>query len=643
MNTKNETFNKYYRLFIEAKGIHENIFSDRIERRLNIYYGTENVLEFSNSARKFSKKKVPPFRRMAYELVEAQIDTSIPLPRVTPLYSDDTLIAANLEEFLGLYLENIHGQDENDIAEREVRIQGACVFFVDWDELASTSRTKGSPYYKVLKVKDFIPQPHIEKEDDLEYAFVLSTTTVNKVKELYGVDVEPDGGSLTSVDLVTCWYLNEKREVSKMIWTAQNLEIVQDENNYYARKRKVCKTCGQDWDSEGRTCSHCGGRSFVFIDKGDTFELPDDLMRLDTARPEQGPQAYLPKGTEVKRFKINKLPFVIQKNISDAKGGIYGISDIDMLEETQDAGNKIINKILENIMGGGSIVTLPNNATFDNQAGTLKTVRISDVRQKNLVGVYNIQANVQQDDILNDRLYQYGRQIVGVTDSYQGKRDPTAESGRAKEISAMQTASRLESKYINKISAYSRLYKKIFEFFLAFSDDRVRIVRPYIGSETQEATFSKYNFVVELNGEVFLNNDFLFSTNGSYTLSNKKETLWKATMDNFYNGGLGNPADPRTIKSYWQIMARYDYPLATKFLQIIEANQPLIPPELEQALAQNPQLIQELMNVLGAKQIIAEEKSAEEQEMAADILNPERKVKRESEEKEKETKKETKK
>ena len=615
-------FVKYLDLFLEAKGYKETNYDYRLERRLDIYYGTDKTKDFSNPNRQYSSKKVHPFRKVVFEMIESQVDTSIPLSKVTPFYVDDSLLASATEEFLNLAIESKGMYDKNDVTERESRLNGAVIYQVDWDERAGSSRRQGDFTINVIRFKDFIPQPYIEDENDLEYAFVRSTTTTRKVKELYGTEVEPDNGTKNSINLITCWYINDDGKVSKMIWTEQRQQLLIDYDNYYSRKIKACAECGTPIENGEKQCSVCGSKKHRLVDLSDTFELEEDLYLFNTDKPNIEGEVYLTKGTPVRRYSIKHLPFVVQRNITDPKGSLYGLSDADLLEEAQDGVNKLVNKMLENVMSGGSIVTIPNNATIEHRAETLKIVRISDIRQKNLIDVHAIQANTQQDDILNSRMYEFARQTVGITDSFQGKRDTTAESGKAKEISAMQTAGRLESKYINKLSAYGRIYRKIFEFLLSFSDERRRIVQPYNNSAVQEATFSKYAFIVKDEGEAFLNDDFIFATNGSYALSNKKEALWNTTTQAFMGGTFGNPADPMVVRMYWQLMARYDYPLASKVLQQLDALPSNIPIEILQALSQNPELINELGTMLEAKAQNADEDGKANVENTKKALRP---------------------
>lgn len=615
-------FDKYYDLYLEAVSSCAQR-DDKIKRRYELYYGTAQSLDFSNPNNKYLSKKQLTLRKMCFELIESQVDVSIPLAKITPRYADDALRAADLEEYLNLEADRINSEDINDIAERETRIQGTGVYLVGWDERLGNRRRNGDLYIDFIRLGDFYPQPYVENPEELEYAFFHKTSTIQKVKQIYGKDVAPDGGTKTSVDLVICWYINDDGDVSKLVWARQTNTVLLDIPNYFARKVKICSKCGELWGAKQKICPICGNQSSKQIDINN-ITLPEDLMISETGNPPVPPKLYLAQGAPIEIYRIQKLPIVIRHNIAQAGGSLYGISDVDLLEEAQDAGNKILLKMAENVMMGGTIVTLPANTTIDNAAGSLKKVRIQDPRQKNLIGVYGMQSTIQQDDIMQDRTYQIGRQAVGVTDAYQGKRDPTAESGKAKEISAMQTAGRLESKYVDKTTAYSKIYRKMFEFLLAFSDEKRRIVKPYVGIDNvSEATFSKYNFVVATdNGGGYFNDDFIFATNGSYILSNKKESLWQATTQSFMSGAFGNPQDPRVVFIYWNIMNRYQYPLAGKVLEFLQANTNRLPPELEQALLANPELMEQLMALIQAKQNIQKNKFESDTKANQAILDP---------------------
>lgn len=95
------------------------------------------------------------------------------------------------------------------------------------------------------------------------------------------------------------------------------------------------------------------------------------------------------------------------------------------------------------------------------------------------------------------QIYEEARQVIGITDSFQGRKDTTATSGTAKEFSAAQAAGRLESKRVMKDAAYAALFEAMFKFKLAYADEPRPVVShdieggPSTGSLTATTSSSK--------------------------------------------------------------------------------------------------------------------------------------------------------
>ena len=68
--------------------------------------------------------------------------------------------------------------------------------------------------------------------------------------------------------------------------------------------------------------------------------------------------------------------------------------------------------------------------------------------------------------------------------------------------------------------------------------------------------------------------------------------MWQETQDKLINGALGDPADPRTLTLYWNMMDQQQYPLAKLALAGIKDNSQHLPHELEKLLVENPELLQ---------------------------------------------------
>jgi ribosomal protein L32 len=367
-----------------------------------------------------------------------------------------------------------------------------------------------------------------------------------------------------------------------------------DEEAYELRRIKVCKECGETIIEE-TICPVCGSTKFKY-ESTETEVLTEDIVKGDPSQP--GSEQVIAKaGTSIPFYTIKQLPFVVRKNISDDES-FYGISDIDLLEENQESMNKILTKMEENILKAGSFVTKPKGVNIPDTDETLKIVTLNDPNQMKAFSVQTVQANMQQDNILQEEFYQMGRDTLGITDSYQGKRDPTAESGKAKQIAAGQSAGRLESKRRMKDAAYADLYKLMFKFLLAYCDEKRTYARVTPSGEYIEGSFSRYNYLDGTLGNVYYNDRFLFSVDSASILSTSREAMWQETLANFQSGTFGNPQDPQSLLLFWNTMKGLNYPLANQALASLQQRQNQLPFEMQQAIMQNPQILQAVQQVL---------------------------------------------
>ena len=280
----------------------------------------------------------------------------------------------------------------------------------------------------------------------------------------------------------------------------------------------------------------------------------------------------------------------MRNNVSDPKS-LYGISDIDVLENCQESNNKLLTKMEQNVLKGGSIITVPDKTRIDLNDDTLKVLPVKDPKLAAIFDVKNVQASIQQEDILQQRMYDNGRTALGITDSYQGKRDPTAESGKAKEVAAAQSAGRLESKKRMKEAAYADIYELMFKFLLAYCDEKRTYSRMTPEGKYIKGKFSRYNFINGEPGAIYYNDRFLFSVDSASILSTNREAMWQETTANFQAGTLGNPADPMTLTLYWNMMKDLGYPLAKTALASLQQRSQMLPYEMQQAIMQNPELL----------------------------------------------------
>lgn len=582
-------FHYWYDLYIDAKSKRKEI-DRRIERRDKLYKGTGEVRDVNTG--EISTKKAICLRNLCFELIETQINNSVPLPKVTPRDSEDIDLALELEGYLKSEMDRIQSETMNDKSEREVYKQGTGFYLVGWDNDKTTPITRGELSVKFLPLKCVYPQPGISSIEEAEYIFTEEMVSVKKIKNLYNVEV-PESGSYRGMNiLVTAYYLNKDGYLSKFGWVDD--VVVFDYDYYELRQFKKCSKCGTYIDDEIE-CPTCNSKKFEWVAETEEL-LEEDIIKWDKEDPRNS-EILAKKNSTIPYYKIKQLPFVLRVNISDTNS-IYGISDIDVLENNQESLNKILTKIQQNVLKGGAILTVPNNVNVPNTDESIKIIKIKDPTQAKTFSVQTFQPNIQQDDIFQDRSYNFARSTLGITDSYQGKRDPTAESGKAKEISAAQASGRLESKRRMKDAAYADLYKLMFKFLLAYCDEPRTYTKISPTGEHLKGKFSRYNFLNKYKDKLYYNDRFLFSVDNASILSTNREAMWKETLSNFQAGTFGNPVEPQTMLLFWNTMKGLGYPLAQEALSSIMQRNQQLPYELQQVIMQNPEILNQLQTLI---------------------------------------------
>lgn len=564
----------------------------QIKRRNELYDGIAQPIDPKTG--RTVKKKADCKRNMCFELVETQINNAIPRPKVTPRDPINVDLAIDLEGYLQMEMDRLSSEEMNDSAERGTLKQGTAFYLVGWDETQSTPTTSGEIFVRYYPMDRVYPQPGINEIKEAEYIFVKDLVSVKKIKDIYGVTV-PEGPEFKGMNtLITVYYYDKRGNVSRYGWIENTDIVVFDEEDFEIRKVKVCKECGEKLYNK-EICPKCGSDKYEYVSM-ESETLTEDIVKGDPSSGET-PEVIAKKGTSIPYYKIKELPFVIRKNIS-ADEKLYGVSDIDLLEGNQISMNKVLTKMEENILKAGSFVTIPNGVNIPNTDETLKIIKIKDPNLIKAFTVQTVQANMQQDNILQEEFYQMGRDSIGITDSYQGKRDTTAESGKAKQVAAAQAAGRMESKRRMKDAAYADLYKLMFKFLLAYCDEKRTYARMKPNGEYVKGQFSRYNYLDGELGNVYYNDRFLFSVDDASTLATNRTAMWQETTNNFAAGTFGNPADPNTLMLYWNVMKNLNYPLAkTALASIVERSQEL-PFELQQAILQNPEILQAVQTLV---------------------------------------------
>lgn len=540
---------------------------DEIKDNYEAYKGTRPIY---NSKGTVSKKKKSSVRKVVFELVEAQVNTDIPQPKVTSV-TGNYKRAQVIEHYLKNELDRLPMEKINDVQSRITSIGGSSIFLVEWDNSVKTRSTIGKLSIRNLSPTEIVPQPGVYEINKMDYIFIRLLQSKLEIYNRYGVDVFEEGNTTDNDEthndeLVThnyVYYKNKKGEISLFSWV--NDTIIQDIDNYFARKQYVCEKCHTAYQSETEDgkCAECGSSKF----KLETLEYETLTIPSIEINPLTGEQTVIDKEIQVPYYIPKKYPLVLRTNASDIDS-LLGTSDVSAIKDQQNDLTILMAKIKEKELKGGSIVTVPEDLNFQATDEELKIIRVKNAAEAQMINAKSLQPNVSNDVNLLSINYEIARQTIGITDSYQGRKDTTAVSGKAKEFAAAQTAGRLSSKLKMKEFAFSELFEVMFQFILAYSDEPRYYNYQDSRGQLQYGIFDKRLFLEEdKNGNYYYDDEFIFSVDVSATLANDRKAMWEETRLNFTSGAYGDPTDINTIVMFWQMMDSLHYPGAQQALQ----------------------------------------------------------------------------
>ena len=182
--------NKWKNKFEKARTAYE-VDLTSIKRRDDLYNGTRQVQGNPNSNKSVNKLAVN-VRNITYELVESQVDSSVPSPRVIPIHEEDEAAAKVIEAFLTNEMLKLHAEVFNDQDERTTYVQGGDFFHIEWDSNKNTHTTHGDIAINLRHPRQIIPQPGVLEISKMDYIFVVYNMSKQFIKKKYGVDVEGD-------------------------------------------------------------------------------------------------------------------------------------------------------------------------------------------------------------------------------------------------------------------------------------------------------------------------------------------------------------------------------------------------------------------------------------------------------------------
>lgn len=601
--SKLQDMQEYYEKAVAAAAeAHDDFIKHRAQ------YGGDNSIDGSNEKASF-------VRNITYEIIESQVACDIPSARVdiTSYSAGNVRRAEAIERLCDCVRNRLDFERINDIMERDAPVTGVSVLLIEWDETIRRHGVVGDVVATVIDPMDFFPQPNRYRIEDMDYCFIRERTTKRDIVEKYGVsydtadDLEAPmdysgGGDRTelqidddTVEVVTCFYYDDTGRLSKYVFSG-DIEL-EDVPNYYARKRKICTHCGE---REG-VCQ-CEEPEYVLEDE-EYEELTEDIhvdfgsesgkvisalspkfkngkpvtkMVMRQVTDERGApifddlglplmaeaEEYEKEPTRIPWYAPKSMPIVIRTNITRADRW-YGQSDCDFIRPYQQEVNKIESRIHAKLIGSSVIPVLPADSEFrlDNSINA-RVLRLREGENKGMYGVIDTSVNIAADSAQAERVYDMCKRAMGITDSFQGQQDSSAQSGRAKQIQVNQSAGRLASKRTMKQVAFAEMDRIIFELYLAFADEPRDFSYIDAFGERQHDAFSRYSFVDydEKLGKWYYYDDFLFSVEMSAD-KQAEEAALRTEIITLFSQGIFGGVTTEAVLRLWQSLEKLRHPL----------------------------------------------------------------------------------
>ena len=525
----------------------------------------ENMQQYRGSAEiDGSHERASTVRNITYEIIESQVSSDIPHPKVEPSYYTDKRYAnaVSIERLCQTVRDRLPFEVLNDLDERFTYIYGGSIFFVEWDNTLRHGKEIGGVRVHLISPTDFIPQPYVYDPSDMDYCFLRFTTTRDELIRKYGARPESLSnistgttaiGASHAAEVIVCFYRGEGGEIGQFIFTGEL--TLKDIPSYYRRKRTVCKKCSR----EAHLCG-CETPHLTTVDlavERISREVADSVSEDFLLRNSDG-------GITLPYYLPKRFPIVIRKNTS-AKNSLLGQSDCRYIRPEQQAINKIESRILQKLLRSGVTPIIPEDASVSlNNSVFGQVIRMKPGESADQYGTVDTTPSLDADMREADRLYDHSKRILGISDAYLGMDDSYTESGVSRQLKIDRAQGRLDSKRKMKNFAYAELDRIIFEHYLAFADDGRLLYHKDAYGRVHESVFSRFNFIEidKKSGLYYYDDSYLFSIDQDGGAEYQREALWKRNLENLEAGTLGDKSDPVTLLRYWQCQQRAFYPNA---------------------------------------------------------------------------------
>lgn len=578
----------------------------------NAYEGIFNSLDDEGNP---TEKRLKPIRKLAYELVEGKINSNIPAPKMSPRHHADIFPVNITEKLIRHEVDKMLSEQVNDESEHNVCIDGTSWFKVDWNPFDNTHERSGNPVVSVCSVDTIYPQPGVKDYRLLEYIFEVTSMTVAQCIDLYGREIHsPSDTDL--IPVINCYFLNKDRYVGKFSWCEETSQVICNDLEWGIRKRRECADCHAVQPMQD-TCEICGSKKFKYVPvkeeilsepltyltnpyrTGTTPDANQDNIVADTNKS-------IPAGTTIPHYLIRQLPFVPYIRVSAPKS-IYGISEVELILEDQDLINKFLLKAEKKSSKSRAVVTKLKDTNIIDDDAEISYIEVESPQEGQAIQTKQIMSDISQELSNATILYDLAKSTVGITDTDQGKNDPSARSGKAKQLQMAASAQRNYAPDKLRNLAFSGVYELIFKYLLAYCDEPRTFVSLLPDGTEMEQTWSKYMFLAQdSNGNYYYRDDFAWSVDDATEITQDRASMWQLIDNDYINGTLGSQVDPmRALEMFWQMKEQYGYPTAKYALSFLNASKRSLPTEIERVLVENPEAVELALSFIRDRQIAA--------------------------------------
>lgn len=549
---------------------------DKCKMLWEYYVGTHGI------ETQVGEKPVRNVRKMCFEMVESQVDSTVPLPKVVSLIGNAKR-AEVMEKALSNARFRLPFSENNDYNSRITLVNGSSFFYFYYDHNSRTHDSVGSLKVKTVDPKNIVPQIGIFDIDNMDYIFYKQELTRQEVVSTYGIKIDAvldlsqsdprnlSEGEVENDEILTLIKVFYKDDFGKVgLFSFIGDTIIQDIDNYYARKYWKCSKCETDKDGDSEICPKCGNDEFTLEDIiEEELEIPKTVLKA--VQQEDGTTQIVPvvEMTKIKApyYSPDCFPIVQWDNISKINS-FLALSDVEVIKDQQDDINIFMEVIREKALKGGSFMTVPDDTLVPTTNEQLKIIPIANPADAKKFNMINAQVNMQWDLQLQDLNYNIGRDTLGITNSFQGRADATAPSAKAKQTAIDRVSGRLQSKRVMRDAAYSKIYTVMFKFILANADTIKYYTTEDENGNVESKIFDKRLFLEQdKNGTYYYDDEMIISIDQTSTLMQDRQQMWQVVTNDFQSGVYGDPTNWNSIVMLWKQRAKLNYPNAFEMLQ----------------------------------------------------------------------------